>query len=226
MVIAGEGQPPVVHALAAAINESLGNVGKTVSYTADPAPRDAWRPSRRSRAAGPGDVETLVIVGGNPVYDAPADLDFAAGDGEGRRRVIHLAFEVNETSLGCEWHLVAAGALPRALAATRPPTTAPISITQPLIEPMIDLSQKGSPIEFVAALGGSEPRDGFDRAGHRRRERRRAPAAHHLRVALADHPRRRLGRGRRPPRRRWPRPPSTFDAGRDLPPRSGKLAAE
>ncbi|MEC8320571.1 MAG: TAT-variant-translocated molybdopterin oxidoreductase, partial [Planctomycetota bacterium] len=38
VVLAGEGQPPVVHALAAAINESLGNVGRTVDYTADIAP--------------------------------------------------------------------------------------------------------------------------------------------------------------------------------------------
>ena len=75
-------QPAAVHALAHAINEALGNVGATVVLH-----RAGRRPSRRrttalarassSRDMDAGKVEVLVILGGNPVYTAPADLDFA-----------------------------------------------------------------------------------------------------------------------------------------------------
>ena len=158
IVMAGEGQPPVVHALAAAMNVALGNVGKTVVYTAD---------SGEDRLASIGSlvkkleqgIDTLVIIGGNPVYDAPADLDFASAMKKASH-VVHLSYEVNETSMASEWHL------PRThFLESWGDTTAfdgMLSMTQPLIEPMIDLSQKGwSGIELVAALCGAEPSDGY-----------------------------------------------------------------
>ena len=80
LVLAGDRQPPVVHLLAHAINDHLGNVGQTVTYT---APIDA-RPGDRTQSLRElvedmeqGRVELLVILGGNPVYTAPADLNFA-----------------------------------------------------------------------------------------------------------------------------------------------------
>ena len=79
IVIAGEHQPPRVHAIAHALNQSLDNVGKTVLYT-DPVESN---PVDEIASLGElvadmraGAVETLLILGGNPVYDAPADLDF------------------------------------------------------------------------------------------------------------------------------------------------------
>ncbi|MEE2972753.1 MAG: Fe-S-cluster-containing hydrogenase, partial [Planctomycetota bacterium] len=159
VVLAGEGQPPAVHALAAAINVALGNVGKTIAYTADPAPmRTASIRSLVEQLDGQG-VDTLLIIGGNPVYDAPADLDFATAMGKAGH-VIHLAFEVNETSRAAEWHLPRTHFLESWGDTTAHDGT--IAITQPLIEPMLPLDQKGwSPIEFLAAVAGHEPGDGY-----------------------------------------------------------------
>ena len=86
LVLAGDRQPPVVHLLAHALNEQLGNVGQTVTYT---TPMDA-RPGDRTqslrelvRDMEQGRVEFLVILGGNPVYTAPADLNFVEASAEG-----------------------------------------------------------------------------------------------------------------------------------------------
>ena len=81
LVVAGDYQPPAVHALAHAMNQALGNVGKTVSYTdsIEGNPTDQQDSLRQLVAdMNAGKVETLFILGGNPVYSAPADLDFAA----------------------------------------------------------------------------------------------------------------------------------------------------
>ncbi len=62
------------------MNQALGNVGKTVTYT-DPIegnPADQQESLRQLVAdMNAGQVDTLFILGGNPVYSAPADLDFA-----------------------------------------------------------------------------------------------------------------------------------------------------
>ena len=80
VVVAGPRQPAEVHALVAVINHRLGNVGKTVVYCSD-----LW-PSRGTYAAQiealvgrmrSGEVKTLLILGGNPAYNAPANLEFA-----------------------------------------------------------------------------------------------------------------------------------------------------
>ena len=82
VVVAGEHQPPNVHALAHAMNQALGNVGKTVTYTESdrrqsggsaPVALRNW-----SADMNAGKVDSLLILGGNPVYSAPVDLDFAA----------------------------------------------------------------------------------------------------------------------------------------------------
>ena len=85
LIVAGERQPAAVHAAVCALNTYLGNTGKTVSYYET---KDAALPSVSSLASlvsamKAGAVQTLVVLGGNPVFDAPADLDFAVGHGEG-----------------------------------------------------------------------------------------------------------------------------------------------
>ena len=80
IVIAGDHQPPAVHAFAHAINARLGNVGKTVFYT-DPVDANPVNQIDSLKELvtdiNAGKVDLLVILGGNPVYDAPADLNFA-----------------------------------------------------------------------------------------------------------------------------------------------------
>ena len=79
-MIAGDHQPPAVHALVHAINQHLGNVGKTVVYTdpvqANPVNQTDSIKDLVADMRG-GKVDFLVILEGNPAYDAPADLGFA-----------------------------------------------------------------------------------------------------------------------------------------------------
>ncbi len=136
LVVAGDGQPPIVHALAHAINHRLGNVGSTVEYT---RPLGA-RPVNQTESLGSlvddmrsGGVDLLVILDGNPVYDAPVDFDFAAALQSVKLR-IHLSQSEDETSQGCHWHIPGAHFLEswgdvRAFDGT-------VSIIQPLIRPL------------------------------------------------------------------------------------------
>ena len=106
LIVAGERQPAAVHAAVCALNTSLGNTGTTVSYYET---RDAALPSVSSLASlvsamQSGTVQTLVVLGGNPVFDAPADLDFAAAMAK-VPHAIALGHAVDETSAKAEWHI-------------------------------------------------------------------------------------------------------------------------
>jgi len=159
IVVAGEQQPAEVHALAHAINATLGNAGKTVVYT-DPVEarvevqRDSLRALTDDMRAGK--VELLLILGGNPVYDAPADLDFAGALDEVSLRV-HLGLYDDETSALCQWHLPSTYYLEdwsdgRAYDGT-------VSIVQPLIAP---LYAGRSAHEVLAMVLGQGPQKGYD----------------------------------------------------------------
>jgi molybdopterin-containing oxidoreductase family iron-sulfur binding subunit len=106
-VIAGDWQPPEVHALVYRINGALGNFGQTVVAT-DPLvskPADSFAALRELVGEmNAGQVDLLVIVGSNPVYDAPADLDFVSSLKKVRTSV-HFAQFDDETSLQCDWHI-------------------------------------------------------------------------------------------------------------------------
>ena len=56
---------------------TLGNLGKTIELRKPPARPAAGTLQELAQAIDKGEVETLVILGGNPVYTAPADLDLA-----------------------------------------------------------------------------------------------------------------------------------------------------
>jgi molybdopterin-containing oxidoreductase family iron-sulfur binding subunit len=136
IVIAGESQPPAVHALAHIMNNALGNVDKTVVYTdpveANPVDGNA---SLRELVAdmNSGQVDVLLILGGNPIYNAPADLDF----GGALRKVplrIHLSLYKDETSELCQWHIPEAHYL-ESWGDTRG-HDGTVSIIQPLIAPL------------------------------------------------------------------------------------------
>ena len=156
-VLAGPRQPRFVHHLCALINESLGNIGKTVSYVKLPSPSmNTETIQELSAQMSRDEVKTLVIIGGNPAYDAPAELNFA----EVLQRVphsIHLSDQDNETSQLCSWHLNRANALEswgdgRAYDGT-------YSVCQPLILPLFD---GRSAIQMLAGLAGQKVQDGFD----------------------------------------------------------------
>ena len=102
LVIAGDYQPPIVHALAHAINAKLGNVGKTVFYT-DPIeanPVDQLASLQDLvKDLDAGAVDLLLILGGNPAFNAPVELGMR--DRLRRPSVrAHLSLYDNETSRG------------------------------------------------------------------------------------------------------------------------------
>jgi molybdopterin-containing oxidoreductase family iron-sulfur binding subunit len=96
VVVAGSHLPAEVHVVAYAINAALGNFGRTIDLVEAPAD-EAASISDLAAAIRKGAVKTLVILGGNPVYDAPADLDWARLQGT-VGEVIFLGTHVNETA--------------------------------------------------------------------------------------------------------------------------------
>ena len=136
LVIAGECQPPMVHALAHIINEKLGNVGKTVFYT-DPLeahPVDQLASLHDLvKDLDAGAVELLLILGGNPAFTAPVELGMRDRLKKAKL-LVRLGLYADETSDVCQWHLPEAHFLEtwgdaRAFDGT-------ITIQQPLIQPL------------------------------------------------------------------------------------------
>jgi MoCo/4Fe-4S cofactor protein with predicted Tat translocation signal len=107
IIIAGEHQPPNVHALAHAMNRLLGNDGATIHYTesAEAQPVNQLESLRQlNDDLKAGAVNLLVIIGGNPVFTAPANFDFPGNLSKARFR-IHLSTDANETSALCQWQI-------------------------------------------------------------------------------------------------------------------------
>jgi anaerobic selenocysteine-containing dehydrogenase len=104
-VIAGEAQSPAVHALAHAMNAALGNVGTTVIHT-DPievaAEDQIASLGALVSAMDAGKVKLLLMLGGNPVYNAPADFGFA-DKLKKIENAIHVTLHPNETSVRTRW---------------------------------------------------------------------------------------------------------------------------
>jgi MoCo/4Fe-4S cofactor protein with predicted Tat translocation signal len=161
IVVAGDNQPPMIHALAHAMNDALGNVGKTVFYT-DPVEVN-WVDQRESlqdliKDLYAGNVELLVILGGNPVYNTPADLklDFAQLKDKVKLRV-HLSEYKDETSEWCHWHVPAAHYL-ESWGDTRS-YDGTVTIMQPLIEPLYDGK---TALELLAVFSEQYDRKPYD----------------------------------------------------------------
>jgi MoCo/4Fe-4S cofactor protein with predicted Tat translocation signal len=151
VIVAGETQPKEVHALVHRLNAVLGNVGKSVFYVEEEPGEplsDVDALKRLTEEMNGGRVETLLILGGNPAYTAPADVPF--GEALGRvKESIHLSLYDDETSQRSVWHVNAAHYLEswgdaRAWDGT-------ISLIQPLIAPIFG---GRTPIELVGMLLG------------------------------------------------------------------------
>ena len=155
-VIAGDHQSPAVHAIAHAINQSLGNVGKTVFYTepvdANPVNRnDSLHKLTEDMRAGK--VELLLILGGNPAYDAPAELEFASAlKSNAVALKVCLSSHRNETAELCQWHVPEAHYLESWSDARAYDGTA--AIIQPLIEPLYGGKTAHEIITILAGQSG------------------------------------------------------------------------
>ncbi len=137
-VIPGLYQDESVAALALAINQALGNVGKTVLVSSEPAiplPTDQNADFRSLVAdLNAGKVDWLVILNSNPVYSAPVDLEFDDNLLGKAKMVAHLGSHYDETGRLAQWHIPAAHFLESWSDARAYDGT--VSIVQPMIEPL------------------------------------------------------------------------------------------
>src|SRR5271165_2267139 len=159
VVIPGDNQPPAVHALAHAMNAALGAVGNTVIYTDTVEVKPQIQTDALKELFGDmnaGKVDLLVILGSNPVYDAPADFEFAKAMDKVPLRVQYGLYH-DETYDHVHWHINGTHYLEewgdgRALDGT-------VTITQPLVAPLYNAK---SPYEFIFSMVGSSEMAGYD----------------------------------------------------------------
>jgi MoCo/4Fe-4S cofactor protein with predicted Tat translocation signal len=158
LIVAGERQPAAVHAVVCALNAYLGNTGKTVSYYET---KDAALPSVSALASlvsamKAGKIKTLAVLGGNPVFDAPADLDFASAMAKVPHTIV-LGHGIDETSSKAEWHIPRAHYLEswgdtRAVGGT-------LGVVQPLILPLFG---GRTAVEVLGLMVADQDRPGYD----------------------------------------------------------------
>ena len=159
LVIAGDGQPPSVHALAHAMNSALGNVGATVVYTqtAEAAPMNQMAGLRELVGEmNAGTVDFLLIMGGNPVYTAPSDLNFAQSVQKVPMRA-HLGLYEDETAAVCQWHIPETHFLEMWSDVRADDGT--VTIIQPLVAPLYNGK---SAHEVMSAFVDESERSGYD----------------------------------------------------------------
>jgi molybdopterin-containing oxidoreductase family iron-sulfur binding subunit len=138
VVVPGDAQPAEVHLAAHAMNQALGAFGRTVTFLPPPLFEAGERSEGLDellRALDSGEVASLVIVGGDPVYTAPADLDFARRLRAGTTTA-YVGLHENATARACQWfvpqaHFLESWGDARAFDGSA-------SIAQPLMRPMFD----------------------------------------------------------------------------------------
>ena len=149
VVVAGRTQPAAVHALCHELNRALGAVGSVVRYTQEPLPADCDG-SLRDLAGDldSGAVNTLIIIGANPAYAAPGDLDLKSKLGKAGH-LVHFGMYADETAQSAEWHLPESHSLESWGDARTYDGT--VTVQQPLISPLYDTR---SALELMAFLAG------------------------------------------------------------------------
>ena len=159
VVLAGDSQPPEVHALAMAINQQLGGMGTTVTLfdtgATEAQPQDESL-ATLTESMQAGEVDTLFMLGVNPVYDAPSELGFEEALSN-VQDTVHLGRLRNETAQAARWHLPRTHYLEqwgdgRAYDGT-------LSVIQPLIRPLYDDAHSLIEVLNLAATG-------VDASGH------------------------------------------------------------
>jgi molybdopterin-containing oxidoreductase family iron-sulfur binding subunit len=200
LVLAGDGQPPAVQALAHAMNQALGNFGKTVVFTRPVEARTESQFDDLGRLVGElrnGQVEMLAILGGNPVFTAPVNRNFAGAletaitrRNEAGQEFLsfHLGLYQDETAVQCDWHIPEAHFL-EAWGDTRA-HDGTAALVQPLIAPLYG---GRSAYEFLDAFTFTQS---SERTGHEivrgfwygywRENKGQGPFEHFWQAALRD----------------------------------------
>lgn len=156
IVSVGPRQAPAVHALALAINQALGNIGTTVNLIAPLTPPQTEALASFKEALAGGKISTLVVLGGNPAYTMPADVNFTDG-AKKVKTLIHLGLEHDETGVLAQWCLPQAHYLEAWGDGRSSDGTA--SIQQPVIAPLYGGKTAS---EVLAELAGLETTKAYD----------------------------------------------------------------
>ncbi|AYO82370.1 TAT-variant-translocated molybdopterin oxidoreductase [Methylobacterium brachiatum] len=153
IVTAGLTTSPDLHALVHRLNGALGNTGATLRHAAPVVEHGAGTLAELAEAMERGAVKVLIVLGANPVYDAPAALDFAAR----MERVplkIHAGLYADETGAHADWHLPTAHPLEswgdvRSLDGT-------VGLIQPTVAPLYNGRTLQDMLAFLTDGRGSE----------------------------------------------------------------------
>lgn len=158
LVIVGESQPPLVHAIAHAINATLGNIGNTVTFIA-PVEVEAVAQLESIRlltqAMAAGEVNTLVMIDTNPILTTPVDFGFAQALTQVEFSV-QLSQYYDETSALSTWQIPGVYELENWSDTRCYDGTA--TIIQPLIAPLFGGK---SSHELLSALMGNATQDAY-----------------------------------------------------------------
>ncbi|MGQ0626712.1 MAG: 4Fe-4S dicluster domain-containing protein [Phycisphaerales bacterium] len=158
LIVCGASQPPAVHALVAALNDALKNIGKTVVYFSQaPAKSSAVQMADLCGRIERGEITTLVTVEANPLFSAPAELNFAALFAKVTHRIT-LSTDLTETSEASTWSLNVTH--PLEYWGDTQTINGVISPIQPMIAPLFELSR--SSLEVLGRLAGRERADGYE----------------------------------------------------------------
>ncbi|MGN6725607.1 MAG: molybdopterin oxidoreductase, partial [Tepidisphaeraceae bacterium] len=157
LIVVGDSQPPEIHALAAAINQQLGNIGTTVEWIPPVVDPRGGNLRDLVHAIHRGEVRTLLMLCENPVRHSPNDIPLAealqqlstalAPDGSYQNFVLHHGLYANETAYVSQWHVPAHHALESWSDARAFDSTA--SIVQPLIAPLYASRSAGDVISLL-----------------------------------------------------------------------------
>ncbi len=152
LIIVGRNQPTIVHELALTVNNALNNLNKTVGFLED---KESILPQKLSMPKL-SRADTMVILGGDPVYNTPVSYDFQKILAS-TKNTIHLSEYYDETSQLCGWHIPRAHFLEswgdaRAVDGT-------LSVIQPLIAPLFN---GVSDVEFMSLTNSGESKTGYE----------------------------------------------------------------
>jgi MoCo/4Fe-4S cofactor protein with predicted Tat translocation signal len=159
IVIAGDDQSPEVHAVAHYINQLLGNNGSTIVFTSplEPKPADQWADLQSLvQDLNAGQVDLLLMIGGNPVYTAPPEMNIRGAIQKAALRV-RLSMYEDETAEVCQWNIPEAHAYEQWSDA--PAHDGTMSIIQPMIAPLYGGK---SAHEVLAAFTDTPEKSGYE----------------------------------------------------------------
>lgn len=158
LVLAGSLVSPEVHAVVLSINQALGNVGETLTlrHLNNVEPSNMDQVKTLSAKMDRGEVATLYILGGNPLYDLPADLEFDKLLARVEKS-IYLGSHENETAVAATWHVPQSHYLESWGDAEA--QSGALSVIQPLIQPLF---ASKSDVELLNLVVTGEDRSGYE----------------------------------------------------------------